>query len=242
MLALAACSYRGGIDNPLVRRAGWFSYLDGADIRAACTEGALDSYRLVYNGRYEEQLRSYEITADGAGGAYLVARAMGRRPNLARVSLNDILAPWRWRRSEARLKPAELRQFVSMLEASGMFDGPPVGLRLFSGDFYWVASGCRNGVFYFNAWLYPSDRFARLRFHLFSSSATRPDCPSTHRALFRQAIGWARWAGRRIRRAPASGCRSARMGSAVCRTCSDTRPRGDRHQKVPVPPALCDTM
>jgi hypothetical protein len=164
MLALAACSYRGGIDNPLVRRAGWFSYLDGADIRAACTEGALDSYRLVYNGRYEEQLRSYEITADGAGGAYLVARAMGRRPNLARVSLNDILAPWRWRRSEARLKPAELRQFVSMLEASGMFDGPPVGLRLFSGDFYWVASGCRNGVFYFNAWLYPSDRFARLRF------------------------------------------------------------------------------
>jgi hypothetical protein len=164
MLALAACSYRGGIDNPLVRRAGWFSYLDGADIRAACTEGALDSYRLVYNGRYEEQLRSYEITADGAGGAYLVARAMGRRPNLARVSLNDFLAPWRWRRSEARLKPAELRQFVSMLEASGMFDGPPVGLRLFSGDFYWVASGCRNGVFYFNAWLYPGDRFARLRF------------------------------------------------------------------------------
>lgn len=163
LLALAACSYHGDIDNPAVRKVAWFSYLDGGDIRAACADGALDRYRLVYNARYEEQLRSYEITADGGGGAHLVARAMGPT-NLAEVSLDDLLAPWRGRRSEARLTPAELRQFVSTLEASGMFAGAPVGLRLFSGDFYWVASACRNGIFYYNAWLYPGDRFARLRF------------------------------------------------------------------------------
>src|ERR1700751_6126832 len=67
---LAACSYRGDIDNPVVRKVSWFSYLDGTDIRAACTEGAQDRYRLVYNVRYEEQLRSYEVVADGGGGAY----------------------------------------------------------------------------------------------------------------------------------------------------------------------------
>jgi hypothetical protein len=176
LLALAACSYRGDIDNPVTYKATWFSYLDGGDIRAACAEGALDRYRLVYNARYEEQLRSYEITADGGGGAYFVARAMGRA-NLAEVSLDDLLSPWRWQRSQTQLTPAEMRQFVSTLEASGMFAGAPVGLRLFSGDFYWVASACRNGVFYYNAWLHPSERFARLRFPPFVFTRDKTGLP-----------------------------------------------------------------
>ncbi len=160
---LAGCTYRGDIDNPAVRKASWFSYLDGTDIRTACVEGAPDSYRLVYNGRYEEQLRSYEITADGAGGAYLVARAKGRA-NAFDVSLDDVLAPWRWKRSQTRLSPAEFQQFVALLEQSGQFAGAPVGLRLFSGDFYWVGSACRNGAFHYHAWAFSNDGFARVRF------------------------------------------------------------------------------
>ena len=42
--------------------------------------------------------------------------------------------------------------------------GAPVGLRLFSGDFYWVGSACRNGVFAYHAWLYSKDGFADVRF------------------------------------------------------------------------------
>jgi hypothetical protein len=160
---LAGCTYRGDIDNPLVRKASWFSYLDGTDIRTACVEGAADSFRLVYNGRYEEQLRSYEITADGAGGAYLIARAKGRT-NAFDVSFDDVLAPWRWKRAEARLSPAEFQQFVTLLEQSGQFAGAPVGLRLYSGDFYWVGSACRNGTFHYHAWAFSSDGFAQLRF------------------------------------------------------------------------------
>jgi hypothetical protein len=160
---LAGCTYRGDIDNPAVRKVSWFSYLDGTDIRAACVEGAPDSYRLVYNGRYEEQLRSYEIIADGAGGAHLTARAKGRM-NAFDVSLDDVLAPWRWKRSETRLSPAEFQQFVALLEQSGQFAGAPVGLRLFSGDFYWVGSACRNGAFHYHAWAFSNDGFARLRF------------------------------------------------------------------------------
>lgn len=162
-ILLAGCTYRGDIDNPAVRKVSWFSYLDGTDIRTACAEGAADSYRLVYNGRYEEQLRSYEITADGAGGAYLVARAKGGA-NAFDVSLDDVLAPWRWKRAEGRLSPAELQQFVALLEQSGQFAGAPDGLRLFSGDFYWVGSACRDGAFHYHAWAFSNDGFAQLRF------------------------------------------------------------------------------
>jgi hypothetical protein len=162
-LVLAGCTYRGNIDNPAVTKASWFSYLDGTDIRTACVEGAPESYRLVYNGRYEEQLRSYEITADGAGGAYLVARAKGRM-NTFDVSLDDVLAPWRWKRSQTRLSPPEFRQFVTLLEQSQQFAGAPVGMRLFSGDFYWVGSACRNGAFHYHAWAFSNDGFAQVRF------------------------------------------------------------------------------
>ncbi len=51
------------IDNPAVRKVAWFSYLDGNDIREAARPGAPDRFRLVYNGQYEKQIRSYEITA-----------------------------------------------------------------------------------------------------------------------------------------------------------------------------------
>ena len=162
-LLVAGCTYRGDIDNPVLHKATWFSYLDGTDVRTACTQGAPDSYRLVYNGRYEEQLRSYEITPDGAGGAYLVARAKGRA-NAFDISLGDVLAPWRWQRSQARLSPVEFQQFVTLLEQSDQFAGAPVGLRLFSGDFYWVASACRDGAFHYHAWAFSNDGFTRVRF------------------------------------------------------------------------------
>lgn len=175
-LLLAGCTYRGDIDNPAVRKVAWFSYLDGTDIRTACAAGALDRYRLVYNGRYEEQLRSYEVTTDGAGGAYLVARAKGPA-NAFDVSLSDVLAPWRWQSSETQLSPAEHQQFVALLEQSGQFAGAPDGLRLFSGDFYWVGSACRNGVFSFHAWAFSTDGFAQLRFAEFLFNHDRTGLP-----------------------------------------------------------------
>lgn len=174
ILASAGCTYRGDIDNPLVRKASWFSYLDGTDIRSACADGASDRFRLVYNGRYEQQVRSYEISADATGGAHLVARARGRA-DAFNVSLDDVLAPWRWRRAETRLAPAEFQQFVALLENSGQFAGAPRGLRLFSGDFYWIGSACRNGVFTYHAWLYSDDGFADVRFADFLFSRDRTE-------------------------------------------------------------------
>ncbi len=157
-LAIGACAYHGDFNDPIQRRLQWFSLLDGGDIRAACAAGSLDRYRLVYNARYSEQVRIYEITADGAGGAYLVARARGASTNLLDFRIDDPMGMFRWDESQARLTPEEFVAFKSRLDLDG-FGAPPVGDRFSSTQFYWVASGCQDGVHKFGAWRYPSDRF-----------------------------------------------------------------------------------
>jgi hypothetical protein len=169
---LAGCAYhgdhRGSVDNPFVRRTAWFSYLDGGDIRDTCVPGSPDRFRLVYNGQYNSQIRSYEITSDGTsnGGAYFIARAMGA-PNLLNWTTRDLLSPWRWQRSEMTLKPEEFNQFRDLLAASGWGRGAPQGKRLHSQDFYWVAAGCRDGQFHFDAWVHAQGDFAEIKFQDF---------------------------------------------------------------------------
>jgi hypothetical protein len=169
---LGGCAYHGAprsdIDNPGVRKVAWFSYLDGNDIRESCATGSLDRYRLVYNGQYEKQIRSYEITqaSPNPGGAYFVARAMGET-NLAEVQLNDLLAPWRWRKSEMTLGADEFAQFRDLLAQSGWGQGAPQGKILHSRDFYWVAAGCRDGVFHFDAWVHAQGDFPEIKFQDF---------------------------------------------------------------------------
>jgi hypothetical protein len=162
-LLLAGCTYGGGIDNPFTQRLTWFSYLGGSDIRAACAAGGPESYRIIYNGRYLEQLRSYELTRQG-DGALLQVRVKEGPPNMARLIGGDLQGPWRWVRSIAMLSPAELAHFRALLDASGFLAGAPPGLVLHSNDFYWVASGCVEGKFHFAAWVAARGDFARVRF------------------------------------------------------------------------------
>jgi hypothetical protein len=163
---LVGCAVDQAVESPLTQRFVWFSFLNGDDIRENCFPGSLWRYRLVYNGRYQEQLRRYEVVADGAGGAYLVSRVQGSA-NLASVTLNDVMAPWRWWRAETRLSPGAVAEFEAALEQSGFFGPPAVGLRLPSAGFYWLAVGCREGTVYLNAWRHPSARFAALEFPAF---------------------------------------------------------------------------
>ncbi|MGH6891009.1 MAG: hypothetical protein ACREEP_02005 [Dongiaceae bacterium] len=167
---LGGCAYHGAarsdIDNPAVRKVAWFSYLDSNDIRESCVAGSLDRFRLIYNGQYEQQVRSYEITADGTGGAYFIARAKGRS-NLAEVQLNDLLAPWRWQKSETKLSAGEFAQFHDLLTQSGWGQGAPQGKILHSRDFYWVAAGCRDGQFHFDAWVHAQGDFPEIKFQDF---------------------------------------------------------------------------
>lgn len=179
LLALSAgCAYHGpqtgqvasvggGIDNPVVRKVAWFSYLDGNDIRETCGPGTIDRFRLVYNAQYEKQLRSYEVTGDGTGGAHLVARARPGTANLAELTLHDPMAPWRWKKSETRLTPQEFDEFRRLLNESGFGGPPPDGKRLHSRDFYWVASGCQSEKFHFDAWVDAQGDFSEIKFQAF---------------------------------------------------------------------------
>jgi hypothetical protein len=169
---VGGCAYHGpaqtDIDNPAVRKVAWFSYLDGNDIRNGCVAGAPDRFRLVYNGQYEKQIRAYDIAAETASqsGAYFVARALGQ-PNLVEVALDDLLAPWRWQKSETKLSRAEFDQLRDLLTQSGWGRGAPQGKILHSRDFYWVAAGCRDGQFHFDAWVDAQGDFKEVKFQDF---------------------------------------------------------------------------
>jgi hypothetical protein len=164
-LGLGACAYHGNFDDPIQRRFQWFSFIGGDDIKAACGPGSIDRYRFVYNGRYAEQIRAYELVGDGAGGGYLTARATGAYANLATVTLDDPLGPLRWKESRAQLNTAEFNLIKQALEEDGFLQPPKtVGRRVSSDGFYWLASGCRDGRFHFGAWIYPSEDFLALHF------------------------------------------------------------------------------
>jgi hypothetical protein len=198
---VGGCAYHGpartDIDNPVVRKVAWFSYLDGNDLRQGCVAGAPDRFRLVYNGQYERQIRSYEVVqaSPNPGGAYFVARAMGPT-NLAEVKLNDLLAPWQWQKSETQLSGAELDQFRDLLTQSGWGSGAPEGKILHSRDFYWVASGCHNGQFHFDAWVDAQGDFREIKFQDFLLARDKTDVafrkPFKVRPLDRTEQGQAR--------------------------------------------------
>src|SRR5690606_5614370 len=101
-------------------KATWLSYLNGDDMRAACVEGAPLQYRLIYNADYDQQLRSYEITGDGAGGARLVARVQGPSGLVVNeMTVDDPLAFSRWQRSEAPLGASVVERLDAALETGG---------------------------------------------------------------------------------------------------------------------------
>lgn len=163
---LAACAYRGDVDNPATTKATWVSYLNGDDIRSACGEGGALHYRLIYNADYDKQLRSYDLIGDGADGAVLTARVQGPSGLLVnnKLDLRDPLKGYRWQKSQAVLDGAALERLNQALQSSGAFEPAPAGLQLFSKETYWVSSLCRDGVFYFHAWRFPSDPFEEITF------------------------------------------------------------------------------
>ena len=130
--------YEASVENPLTIKATWFRYLGGTDIRQACGAGTGDRYRFVYNGHYNEQLRSYEVTPDASGGAAVRARALVGSGISGSVSLDleDPLASFRWTTSDDRMAPADLQRFDQAMMESGVFGTAPIGERLHSNAFY----------------------------------------------------------------------------------------------------------
>ncbi len=157
-MAVSACASQGPVDNPVFRTGTWFSYLNGDDIRAACTPGAPARYRFVYNADYEKQVRTYDVSpVQGGEGAVLEERVFASGLNLNDFRLTDPLAMARGQQAVVRLAPTDLAALDTALGNSG-FDRPaPEGKTLVSNSFYWVVEACRGGRFHFNAYT-PEDR------------------------------------------------------------------------------------
>ncbi len=160
---VAACTFRGPPDNLLVQRATWFSYLDGADLRAACMAGAPDRYRFVYNADFSRQARGYEVIPDAEGGA-VMQQMVHRGLTVDRVNLFDPLSIGAPPLAESRLSAADLAALKQAMSDSEVFDPPPVGLRLNSAEVYWVVSGCRAGHFFLTAYRQSTPRFNTINF------------------------------------------------------------------------------
>lgn len=169
LLAATAAAQRAdrNVDMPVVRSFHWFSYVGGDDIRAACRPGGRSRLRLVYNGLWEEQVRTYEIflQPDGTAGMEIgVLADQGNVSNILAESGTDVLNPWRMKHGQRLLDPAETRHLMDLLRASAAFGPPRDGLRLPDNDFWWTVASCRNGVWGFQAYHYPTDGFANVKF------------------------------------------------------------------------------
>lgn len=178
VLALGACAYtpdRGG--NAISLSMTWFSYLDAGDIRQACASGGPDAYRIAFNGNYEEQLRTYDVTGVGPQGAQMAVRVRGKTGDVLNFRLEDPLSSWRGQQSAVPLSAADLANLRQALADSGAFAPPPVGLELKSQGFYWIAAACENGRFSYHAWQWPSSAYDQLRFPALLAKLDRTGVP-----------------------------------------------------------------
>lgn len=163
---LSACAYSEPAGNFVSQRLSWVSYMDGADIEAACAVGEPDRYRLVYNADYADQARGYDVSPRPGGGADIQVQ-VDRGLVVDRLvfhEISDVLQIGAPIRSNTALGAAEFTEFQSRLYESGVFEPPPVGLRLNSRRFYWVVSGCHEGRFFLTGFRYPSERFDAITF------------------------------------------------------------------------------
>jgi len=155
------------VDMPVVRSLNWFGYVGGDDIRAACAPRSRDRIRLVYNALREEQVRTYEIFLQPDGTAGLDVGVLADQGNVSNVLIGsgrDAFDPWRMQHGQRLLDVKETQQLMGLLQASAAFGPPRAGLRLPDNDFWWTVSSCRNGVWGFQAYHYPTDGFANVKF------------------------------------------------------------------------------
>jgi hypothetical protein len=172
LVLLAGCQYRTGFNQfPGLRSATWYSYAGAEDIRSNCTPGR-DIYRVLYNGNWHEQVRTYDFgpSATGSGGVMDQRVFAGGEGLTFSTEISIPLSggdPFEQMRSvdaQTRLSESDYRALLAALSADGLGQPGPANATLGSWQFWWAAASCVNGTFAYNAWVYPTERFAALHF------------------------------------------------------------------------------
>jgi len=151
-LLLLGCQSPGPVDNPMAQSLTWFGYMDGQDIRGACGRGGPDRLRFVYNGTWDSQVRTYDVTASGAG-ARVAARVLGQG-NIASVNITgfNLLAPWEATKSVTEIDGPAYGRLLAALMSSGFAEPAPRGRWLRSDAYFWTVAACLDGRYHWNAW------------------------------------------------------------------------------------------
>ena len=160
---LAACASPGPTANPFARTAGWFDYLGGGDIRAACRRNGAERYRAVYNAVYSEQVRTYDIEQPRAGEtAVLFARAF--RGTIVILRNSDPGGGLVGTRVRTFLSGEQTSAIREAFASVGAFQPGRERLFLRSDTFYWTVATCSGGRFNFRAFKAPPGELSRLAF------------------------------------------------------------------------------
>lgn len=155
LLLSVGCASGFGAPEPAERRLTWLAYLSGADIRAVCAAGRPDRFRLIHRDERTERLLAFEIVADGPRGAFVEAHAFPAT-DPSRLDLSAPVGPWETTPTLTRLGPAQYRQLVERLVASGAFTDPPPQPPATADG--WLISGCLAGTWFIQPYVAPHRR------------------------------------------------------------------------------------
>lgn len=184
VLGITACTSTGEIADPFERRATWFSFISGEDIARTCQDDGFDQYRFVYVADRSIQVRIYDLRL-----------YTDRQPELRSRVVPALFSDWLkvqnngW--ADSTTSPTDAIEVIPLEAALPILTElnkagwstlpPPVGQKIASHSYFWLASGCEGGQFYFQAWDYPDKSFLDLAFpELLFALDTTELRPKTH--------------------------------------------------------------
>ncbi|NMM44363.1 hypothetical protein HH303_07725 [Rhodospirillaceae bacterium KN72] len=168
---LAGCASitqsNGEIDNPVQRRAVWFSFISGEDIQRSCASDGRERYRLVYIADRTVQVRIYDIDP-------LTTPSPQQRSRVMTVAASDwfpwaitedVTRPFRPHTGITNLSDADMDALRTAFAQDGLGTrAPPIGRKIADTSYSWMGSACIGGTFHFQAWEYPDADYTGLRF------------------------------------------------------------------------------
>jgi len=161
---LCGCTATGRVDDPVVRRLTWFSFLSGDDLHAACTPGRT-ALRLVHNAVWNEDVRVIEASGP-AHGPMTVQERLFLRIDWSDITIGgkEGLLPWHGRGFSSAWTADEAAAVTAALSADGAFSPLATPVRLAGQGFFWTGTGCLDGKPWFHTWAAPSAAYDGLRF------------------------------------------------------------------------------